>query len=179
MQDRFEIGRRRLLAGVSTGAAATLAGCGQLSAVLGDGLSGEWETDATDDADAEVVEESLDGGELELSVVQCNTATVTLDLGAIETTLDVEFDWEVEAEEWCESRVFQVLVDDEVVYDQSEADDGIGAEAGSTVDGTLETEVDADGETVLRFGLEPSAYCGNADHGETTLTVADLVVRRA
>jgi len=144
------------------------------------GLAVDWETETTTDATASVVNGSADGGVLEFSVVQCNSATANGLLGELDTELQISFDYEVDPDQWYESRVFEVLVDDAVVYDSRNDDEvSIRAEQGTVTTGTVETSVDVDGATTVRLGLEPSDVCSNADHGETQFTVSALDIEPA
>lgn len=179
--------RRRAFVGtVAIGASVGLAGCSSLTGrfseddTTDDGLTADWETETTENASASVVDGSADGGELEFSVVQCNSALAEGSLGELDTELQIAFNYDVDPDEWYESRVFEVLVDGDVVYDTSDDEYvSIDAEQGTVTTGSVYTSVDVDGDTTVRLGLEPSEPCANPDHGETRFTVSALDIERA
>jgi hypothetical protein len=104
-------------------------------------------------------------------VTRCNTALARADLGAVAGDLWVAFDYRVEAEMWYEARTVAAAVDGERRDLGAPPAEEYGATTGRFVE-----RVAVDGETTLVLGVEPSDYCGNADHGETRLAVENLRV---
>jgi glutaconate CoA-transferase subunit B len=100
--------------------------------------------------------------------VQCNTATVDAALGTLDTTLSISFDYEVDPEMWHEQPFFDVLVDDEVVFeDGADTETNIETESYETTTGSVDTTVTVDGDTVLVGVGVPNLACNLAKRTHT------------
>lgn len=136
-----------------------------------------WQTERTTDATARVITDSLDGGHLSLSVVQCNSASARAALGQVDGRVHISFNYEVSTEGYWEEPYVQVVADGEVAYDSDDDQSiSIRKERASTTTGAVLTHADVAGDTAVRFGIRPSEYCSNGDHGETSFTVSKIQV---
>lgn len=133
-----------------------------------------WETteSATDDrAVATVVSPT----EFEFVVNKCNRAMATTELGTIEGTLEVTFDWVVDPEQWYENPIFRVREGGSVL--EMDGETGIDKEKATVTRGTFDGRTEVDGSPTVEMGIVPSEPCSNADHADTRFRVRNLSIR--
>ncbi|WP_439027096.1 hypothetical protein [Haloarchaeobius sp. DT45] len=133
------------------------------------------------EGDAEI---ALGADEVKFICPGCSGATVTSDLGDIET-LSVAFTYWVSTEEWDHLPFFEVAVDGDVSYRATSrpgVEDGFGDEAAFdvsevTVEAPLERTFEPDGKTAIRLGLVPREGCQANPDFRYQFIAHDIVVR--
>lgn len=138
-----------------------------------DGDLSEWTTSTTSNADVQ-----LDGGRMRLRVYKCNTAIAERDLGTLDGTLTVSFDWENLAEQWYEGTDWQLLDGDggAIEYELVEGTDVRSPGHRGNRSGTVTAEATVDGPVTLQFVVRPSSHCSNFDHANTYLWIDNVEV---
>lgn len=138
-----------------------------------DGDLSEWQTSTTSNASVR-----LDGARMRLRVYKCNTAIAERNLGELEGTLTVSFDWENHADNWWESTGWQLLNGDgnEIDYEVVEGTDIRSPGRASGRSGSVTAEATVDGPITLRFRVRPSSHCSNSDHANTYLWIDNVEV---
>jgi hypothetical protein len=132
-----------------------------------------WETNIEGNANSTVV----NNDSLDLRVYKCSLAEATTELGYVDGTLSIPFDYQVRADGWYEYPELTVTVDGEKTYTtREEIDADIATKVSGTTSGSPTAEIPVNGNVTVSFRIKPSQFCNNNDHANTYLNVRNIDV---
>ena len=140
------------------------------------GALDEWDIQTFNNANV-----TLDGGRMRLRVYKCGTAVASRNLGSLEGTLRISFDWETGADMWYEDPGWRLETaeGDPIEYEVIDGPDvrSPGSPGGSR-NGSVTVEADVDTEVHLVFRIDPSSDCSGWSHTHTYFWVDNIQVEK-